>query len=193
MSEFEALNNEEAAELVRLARAGDEAAFSKLFEQYLPLIDTVCARYLSESPSEEEARSEIMAAFWDAVKTYDIHQRSVTFGLYARICIDNRMISAIRKWKKILPTLPLDSKELWELRADMDSDPAQFLIQQEQYLELRRRIDSLLSDMERKVWLLFIEGQTSAEIAETLGITKKDANNAIFRARKKLKQKIPPH
>ena len=102
------------------------------------------------------------------------------------------MISAIRKWKKIRPTLPLDSRELWELRADVESDPAQFVIQQEQYLELRRRIDSLLSDMERRVWLLFIEGQTSAEIAETLGITKKDADNAIFRARKKLKQNLPP-
>lgn len=193
MSKPDSSDIEASVSLVRRAQSGDEMAFSKLFGQYSPLIDSVCARYLSDAPSEQELRSEAIAAFWSAIRSYDLgQQQNVTFGLYAQICLSNRMISCIRKWKRIKPMLSLDSDCATEVGADAESNPAHYVVEQEKYLELRHRMELLLSPKERQVWMLFIEGHTANEIADKLGTEKKDVENAVFRARKKLRQHIPP-
>ncbi len=182
----------EILELVSRAQTGDEGAFSLLFDQYAPLMDSICSYYQAEAPSLEELRSEIMSAFWHAIRTYDTFQGSVTFGLYAKVCLNHKIADCKRKWKRIQPMLSLDTDEIAEPGADDDSNPAHYVMEQENYLELIHRIELLLSPKERRIWLLFAEGSTAAEIAELLNIEKKDAENAIFRARKKLKQHIPP-
>ena len=193
MSKSITSDSESSVSLVQRAQSGDELAFSELFGQYAPLIDSICTRYLPDAPSEQELRSEAIAAFWSAIRSYDLRQqRNVTFGLYAQICLSNRMISCIRKWKRIKPMLSLDTDDIAELGADANSNPAHYIVEQENYLELRHRMELLLSPKERQVWMLFIEGHTAAEIADKLGTEKKDVENAIFRARKKLRQHIPP-
>lgn len=177
--------------LVEKARSGDENALSELYVRYTPLIDSTCAKHARLAPSEEELRSEIISVFWDAVRTYDISQASVTFGHYTQVCINNRVASCLRKWKRMTPVLPLDDAQLSE-QGDDENNPARYLAERERYLDLLGKIERLLSERERQVWLLFIDGRTPSEIAAHLGITKKDVENAIFRARKKLKQHISP-
>ena len=186
-------DSEASVTLVRRAQDGDDTAFAELFEQYTPLIDSVCNRYRSDAPFEQDLHSEAIVAFWNAVRSYDLEQQQrVTFGLYAQICLSNRLISCIRRWKHVKPMLSLDSDGISEIGADEDSNPAHYVVEQEKYLELQHSIELLLSPKERKVWILFIEGFTAAEIADMLGTDKKNVENAIFRARKKLRQHIPP-
>ena len=178
--------------LVEQARSGDENARSELYARYAPLIDSTCSKHVRVAPSEEELRSEVISVFWDAVRTYDVNQASVTFGHYTQICINNRVASCMRKWKRITPVLPLDDAQLSEQGDDDENDPARYLAEREQYLDLLGKIERLLSERERQVWLLFIDGRTPSEIAAHLDVTKKDVENAIFRARKKLRQHISP-
>lgn len=178
-------------ELIRRAQAGDEAAFSELFAQYAHLIDAQCEQYEADAPSEQELRSEAIAAFWHATSKYDTEQLAVTFGLYAQICIGNQLISCLRKWRRMGKTVPLDSAEIEALGAGEDSNPAYYVVEKEQYLALREKMEEALSKGEREVWLLFIAGRTAAEIAQMLKKDKKSVENAIFRARKKLRAAIP--
>ena len=184
--------NHSIARLVSLAQEGDEDAFSRLFDQYTPLIDSFFAKHTGDAPSEQELQSELITAFWDAVRSFDVQRESVTFGLYAKVCLGHRITDCLRKWKRIKPVLSLDSDEISLQGADEESNPAHYVVQRENYLELIRKTELLLSPKERRVWLLFVEGSTAAEIAQELNIEKKDAENAIFRARKKLRQHIPP-
>ena len=184
--------NHSIARLVSLAQEGDEDAFSRLFDQYTPLIDSFFAKHTDDAPSEQELQSELITAFWDAVRSFDVQRESVTFGLYAKVCLGHRITDCLRKWKRIKPVLSLDSDEISLQGADEESNPAHYVVQRENYLELIRKTELLLSPKERRVWLLFVEGSTAAEIAQELNIEKKDAENAIFRARKKLRQHIPP-
>lgn len=182
-----------ASHLVSLAQAGNEDAFSQLFDRYAPLIDSFYAKYAEDAPSEQELRSELIEALWSAIRSYDTGRETVTFGLYAKICLGHKVTDCLRKWKRIKPLLSLDTDEISLQGADEDSNPAYYVAQQEAYLELIRKTELLLSPKERRIWLLFVEGSTASEIAKALNIEKKDVENAIFRARKKLRQHIPPH
>ena len=179
--------------LLRTAQADGEEAYSALFERYAPLIESVCGQYLHEAPSEQELRSAVMESFLQAIRSYNVENQTVTFGLYARICINNRIVDCLRKWKRIPKPLSLDSAEYISLGADESSNPAHSVVAREQYLELRRRMVEALSKKECRIWELFIEGRTTAEIAELLGMERKSVENAIFRARKKLRQSLPKH
>lgn len=192
MNNKHAHKDTETLALLRLAQSGDETAFSELFAQYANLIDAQCAQHAADAPSEEELRSEAIAAFWRAVCKFDTEQSAVTFGLYAQICIGNQLISCLRKWKRMGKTVSFDDDGIASLGADERSNPAYYVLEQEQYLELHRKMEQALSKGERRVWLRFIAGRTAAEIAEELGKDKKSVENTIFRARKKLRAAIPP-
>ena len=88
-------------ELILSVQGGKEAAFSELCEQYAPLIDSMVGRYGSRlkdpGESKEDLRQEAILSFYRAIMTYDIAQTKVTFGLYAKICMRNRMVSLLRK------------------------------------------------------------------------------------------------
>jgi RNA polymerase sigma factor (sigma-70 family) len=90
------------------------------------------------------------------------------------------------------PVLSLDDAQLPQQGVDDENNPARYLAERECYLDLLGKIERLLSERERQVWLLFIDGWTVSEIAAHLETPKKDVENAIFRARKKLRQHIPP-
>ena len=90
--------NEQTAhlDLINAARRGDESAFETLLEAYEPLIDTVSRSFAKEtddSESHEDLRQEACIAFYKAVQTYDSTQAEVSFGLYAKLCVRNRLIS----------------------------------------------------------------------------------------------------
>ncbi len=177
----------EVLSLIVKTQAGDEVAFSELFSLYTNLIDSQCHQYAEGAPSEQELRSEAIAAFWHAACKYDTAQAEVTFGLYARICISNQLISCQRKWRRMSPPISLDTEEMETLGADEKSDPAYYVLEREGYLALQKRMEAVLSPAEKQIWLLFVTGRTAAEIAAELQKDKRSVENAIFRARKKLR------
>ncbi len=179
--------------MIRSAQAGNEAAFTELFSMYEHLIDAQCAQYVSSAPSDQEARSEALAALWRAISTYDTVASPVAFGLYARICIGNALISAVRKWKRMEKPISLDSVEHIALRAEAESNPAHYVQEQEQYDALQARVRETLSPREQQIWIRFVAGYSSAEISRELGVEKKAVDNAIFRARRKLRRVLLPN
>ncbi len=85
---------------------GKTDAFSLLYDRYRPLIEASVVRFsnrfqgeLSEEYSELE--EEAVIALYRAAVSYEPGRHS-TFGLYARVCIRNRLISCIRKHAKRL-------------------------------------------------------------------------------------------
>ena len=187
---MEAVGNStsQARKLIELARKGDENAFTALFRAYSPLIDRSVARYAAEGVPESDLRSDAIDAFSAAVARYDTEQNNVTFGLYAQICIANRLASALRAYRKIHHTVSLDGLDPDALPAGEESNPAHYIMEAERYADLCRKMEAVLSPAEREVWMLFISGLTAPQIAAQLGVGKKSVENTLYRARKKLRE-----
>ena len=177
-------------DLINAVREGDENAFEALLEAYEPLIDTMSRSFANtaeDSESHEDLRQEACIALYKAVQTYDVTQNEISFGLYAKLCVRNRLVSYTRKLRRREPFLPLEE------RIKAQEDVTQGVVAEEAYMELYRRIEAVLSPYENHVWWLYLSGQTTGAIAAQLGKDERSVQNAVYRIRKKLRVALHPN
>lgn len=170
-------------ELILAAKNGDEGAFSELCDKYKPLIENMTDRYIARLNAiiqdKDDLRQEATVAFYRAVTTYDMSQDKVSFGLYAKICIKNRMVSLIRRAnKKSSPKTVSSQKEEGKRIGDRVFD----------FGELISVSERIMSKREALVFSLYIGGKTYKEISELLKVSEKSVDNALFRAKSKIKR-----
>ena len=177
---------------VRRVREGDQEAFASLLEQYRPLLQSQLSSFSCEgqnSADAEDLHQEALMAFYNAILAYDTEQSEVEFGLYAKICISNALISHRRLQKR------REAEQLteeWNLESfikvgESCDDPVVRVLEQEREQVLYAVIRKNLSDFEFRVWQLYMSGRTAAEIGRLVGKDERSASNAVYRIRKKLR------
>lgn len=109
--------------------------------------------------------------------------RDVQFKPYAYVCIRNRIYRALKRAGETLsPVVPLED-DLMEGGAD----PEQLFLGKERLNLVMKKMDDLLSPLERKVFFAHLAGFDYQTISCTLHISQKSIDNALQRVRKKLK------
>lgn len=172
-------------ELAKMTRAGNQDALSTLVNRYSSLAHDLSFGFSVNCSHNEDYSQEALLSLVNAAYTYD-ENKNALFKTYATACMKNRLIDIYRR----------DSKrtDISSLEANLDL-PSQSQLQddyetKEQLDKVVENISVCLSDDERKVILLTLYGLSVAQIAERTGKTAKSVSNALFRARKKLKQSI---
>ena len=176
-------------ELIVDFRAGDQKAFGELLEIYSPLIEASIAKYsgVYESSAEvDDLRQEATVVFYNSVMTYELDQNEVEFGLFAKICIYNALVSFLRAMKRRSAEPVAEIPQNLITVQDFE-DPSARMLEQERLKSLYAVIRKNLSELEYRVWQLYISGRSAAEIAALLSTDEKSVNNAIYRIRKKLR------
>ena len=178
-------------------RAGDgrdeEAesdAFAALMDRYLPLIEKTVSRFDNSQVSDadrEDLRQEALMSLYRAALSFDLCQSNVSFGLYAQICMTNRLISCVRRIARRAEEQPLSLADEAAIPADERGDPAYAYEAQERLRHTYGVLRRVLSAFEFTVWRAYLGGKTAKEIAEEVGKTEKSVTNAIGRIRRKLK------
>lgn len=183
----------EIRELIFRLQSGDEVAYSDLLEIFNPLITSAVAsfvRFLTEGYDEEDIRQDARLALYQAALSYDLHQIKVTFGLYAKICINNALTTKFKRSGKKLPFNFCSLDELDESVGFAADDISSALIDSEAYIELDSKIKGCLSEYEYKVFCMYVEGFGRSEIASKLGKDEKSVSNAVQRVTEKLRKII---
>ena len=183
-------------ELVLQAQAGSREAYLALLSRYRPLLDAAVARFsMSEMTDQERAdmREEAERIFLNAVSTYDTEQEGVDLGLYAKVCLRNGLLSAWRHISSLRRVAPLPLGEgVSEIVSDPDTDLTRQMLEEERFGQLCRTVREYLSDFENQVWWQYVTGVSVAAIAEGLGKDERAVHNAIYRIRKKLRERLSP-
>ena len=189
MSKQSRFKNEEVNKLIELVVAGDSDSFTKLVDQYNPLLKKILNAYTTEEMSKEDVEDlsqEELIAFYRAIINFDKEQTDVEFGLYAKICITNSMISYKRAAAKKSNESLIGDEEMNSI-TDPESEVSKFFEMRESERELGEQIEKTLSGYENEVWSYYVNGCSTREIAAKLNSNEKSIDNAIFRIRKKLK------
>ena len=127
--------------------------------------------------------------FYHAILRYDLSQEKVSFGLYAQVCITNRLISCLRALKRREQEKPLslESEEFSDYPDETEDPPGLRLMQEESFRNTCEVIRKTLSPFEYDVWGYYVKGASASEIAAAVGKNEKAVTNAIGRIRKKLR------
>ena len=179
----------EINKLIELVILGNSDAFSALVEKYNPMLKKIFNSYITDTMSKEDVEDlgqEELIAFYRAIINFDREQHDVEFGLYAKICVTNSMISYKRAAAKKHNESLIGDEEMNSI-SDPDGEVSEFYQRLERARELGEQIEKTLSNYENEVWAFYVNGYSSKEIAIKLGSNEKSIDNAIFRIRRKLK------
>ena len=166
----------DVTDLLLRCRARDDAAFAELVRLYTPMINKTVSSFFEAPYDVSEAYSEACVVLHRAAISYDLGQTEVTFGLYARVCIRNRIIDMLRQ-KKAEPVVSDVDIETLTVRGGIEER----LIMTEAVENYRRIARSVLSKYEYKIFLCVLKGLKTAEIADLLGKSAKSVDNAKSR------------
>lgn len=173
-------------ELITLIRKGSDKAFNLLIFRYTGMVSLLSKKYFSPSLTADDWFQEGMIGFLDAVRTYD-SDGGASFATYATVCIRNRLNSSLRKVKHSADESPSDVISINDDMIPMDS-PENDYIENENYRLFTESAFKQLSETEQKVIGYYLAGFSYVETAEILGISEKSVDNALCRAKSKLKK-----
>lgn len=176
-------------ELISLCGTSQDA-LEIMISRYSRLVRS-CARPLFLAGADhEDLVQEGMIGLLMALRSYDIASE-IPFEAYAAICIRRKLYSAIRaaSAEKHLPlndSVPIQAYSFEaNVHVSRESDPEAALIHREVVRELLDQLKSRLSAAENEVLLLYLEGLSYREIAQSLHCSVKTVDNAVQRIRRK--------
>ena len=167
---------------------GDDAAFSELAARYLKVIRIkACSFREIFSLEREDLYQEGLLGLLDAANSYKPSERT-SFETYAGRCINNRIVSAVRRSSSLKNSFLNNAVPIEEME-DRLSDPQTLLESRDEMDRLLSVIHISLSDFELRVLSLYLGGYKRQEAERKLGISARAFDNAMARVRKKLRQK----
>ena len=170
------------AELCLRCAGGDANAEEALVLRYGELVRRCCRPLFLMGGDSEDLMQEGMLALVLAIRSYQ-PGRGASFATYARSCIHNRLLNAVRTASSLRHealNTALSLEEAAELN-DRRDGPEQQLIQADTLRELR----ACLTALEGQVLERYLMGESYAAIAAALGRSEKSVDNAVQRIRKK--------
>ncbi len=174
-------NDEIVAALLCEIRAGKEEAIGKLLEIYKPLIESKAAEF-SDVLEPDDIRQLCAIGIFEAAQSYSTSRAKdkVTFGLYAKVCVRNRLLSEMRK---LAPAVETTQEE----PPGEDVSPEEEFIRREEVSSALEAAYSRLTEYENLVLQLYLAGKSYAEVAKILNRPLKSVDNAMSRIRSKLR------
>ncbi|WP_026314574.1 RNA polymerase sporulation sigma factor SigH [Heyndrickxia acidiproducens] len=188
-------------ELVEWIHTGESEALDYLIQKYRNFVRAKARSYFLIGADREDIVQEGMIGLYKAIRDYR-EGKLTSFKAFAELCITRQIITAIKTATR-QKHIPLNSyisldKPIYDEESDrtlMDvitgakiSNPEELILIREKYMRIEDKISELLSDLERRVLALYLDGQSYQEISEELNRHVKSIDNALQRVKKKLER-----
>jgi RNA polymerase sporulation-specific sigma factor len=174
-------------ELVLAAQAGQTEAIAALVERLSPLVRSRAKALLPVAGASlgfEDLFQEGMLGLVRSVASYRA-EGGATFRSFAFRCVQNAMLSALRRVKhEMHDSLRDDVSEI----PSEDGTPESLFAHMSDFDGRFDELCAFLSPLEKKILLAKFDGGSYEAIAEKLHVTPKAVDNAIQRVRRKVRQ-----
>ncbi len=173
--------NKGIGELLERIRSGEEKAMEQLLCEYSPLIEAKIAEY-REILEEDDIRQLSAIGLFEAAQSFSEEKArgKVTFGLYAKLCIRNRILSEVRK---LGPAV----EQVEEDRTTDGSSMEEEVIRKYDLAASLAKARKKLTAYEDEVLRLYLRTGSYDEVAKATGKTRKSVDNAMSRIRNKFR------
>ncbi|MGG6312231.1 RNA polymerase sporulation sigma factor SigH [Paenibacillus macerans] len=196
--DYEIQNDEDIVEAVR---DGDSEALEYLINKYRSFVRAKARSYFLIGADREDIIQEGMIGLYKSIRDFR-GDKLASFKAFAELCITRQIITAIKTATR-QKHIPLNSyvsldKPIYDEDSDRTlldvicgsqvSDPEELIINQEEFTGLEDKMSEILSDLERKVLMLYLDGRSYQEIAVDLNRHVKSIDNALQRVKRKLER-----
>ena len=190
-------------ELIQRLRDGEEGIAEYLLDKYKNLVRSKARSMYILGADTEDLIQEGMIGLFKAIKDYDFG-RDAAFSTFADLCVSRQVYTAVSASgrKKHIPLNSYISlsdtvtesangeKPLADVLTSINDDPEAIMIDRENVESIEGFIDTELSSFEKEVLELFLTGMSYVQIAKVLSKDEKATDNALQRAKSKLKKKL---
>jgi RNA polymerase sporulation-specific sigma factor len=188
-------------EIVVEAKKGNGTALEFLINKYKNFVKAKARSYFLIGADREDIIQEGMIGLYKAIRDFKGHKLS-SFRAFAELCITRQIITAIKTATR-QKHIPLNSyvslnKPIYDEDSDRTlldvlsgtkvTDPEELMINREEYKDIEFKIGEILSELERRVLMLYLEGKSYQEIAAELERHVKSIDNALQRVKRKLER-----
>jgi RNA polymerase sporulation-specific sigma factor len=197
-SKFGEMSDEQIIEFVH---QGNSEALDFLIKKYRNFVRAKARSYFLIGADKEDIVQEGMIGLYKAIRDYK-EDKLTSFKAFAELCITRQIITAIKTATR-QKHIPLNSyvsldKPIYDEESDRTlldvisgakvTDPEELIISREEFDNMEDKMAQLLSDLERKVLALYLDGQSYQEISEELHRHVKSIDNALQRVKRKLER-----
>jgi len=198
LSDFQLMIDEE---VVEFAREGDDVALEYMINKYKNFVRAKARSYFLIGADREDIIQEGMIGLYKAIRDFRLDKLS-SFRAFAELCITRQIITAIKTATR-QKHIPLNSyvslnKPIYDEDSDRTlldvisgskiSDPEELIISREEFDDIEEKMGEILSSLEWKVLMSYLEGKSYQEIAEDLKRHVKSIDNALQRVKRKLER-----
>ena len=188
-------------QVVGLAQQGDSVAVEYLLSKYKNFVRSKARSYFLIGADHEDIVQEGMIGLYKAIRDFK-SEKLTSFRAFAELCVTRQIITAIKTATR-QKHIPLNSyvslnKPIYDEESDrtlldviseeVPSDPEAMLIDREDLSFIEGRIGEMLSDLEKQVLVLYMEGKSYVEISKTMGRHVRSVDNALQRIKRKLQK-----
>jgi RNA polymerase sporulation-specific sigma factor len=194
------LKPEVTIQLLKDYKAGDEGARDKVAEGNLRLVMYCARKFENTGILLEDLASIGMIGLMKAIDTFKV-DKLIKFATYAARCINNEILMALRKQKKINATASLedviandwDGNELTLI--DVVPDPgvphfSEAFVRNDNLRLIKEAMDELNDQERQAVTLRLLEGLTQKQAARIMGISQSYVSRLATRAVNRIKKMI---
>lgn len=197
---FEHLTDEE---LLALIQIGNPDALDFLITKYRLFVKAKARTYFLIGADKEDIIQEGMIGLYKAIRDFR-GDKLASFKAFAELCITRQIITAIKTATR-QKHMPLNSyisldKPVYDeesdrtlldmITNDVSESPEERIISQEEYAQLEAKMNEVLSELEKQVLTLYLDGQSYNEISEVLNRHVKSIDNALQRVKRKLERHL---
>ena len=180
-------NKQSDEQCIALAQGGDKGAENELLLRYGDLVRFCARKFFLTGGETEDLIQEGMMGLYQAISEYQM-DKGTPFKPFAKICVSRKMIDAVKRAdsKKNAPMKNYVSI-VSEGDLSLDApDPEEKMIYDDDRRDLNKMLSRILTDVEFKVFTMYMDGATRTEICEITGKSVKSVDNAVQRSKKKL-------
>jgi RNA polymerase sporulation-specific sigma factor len=193
-------------ELIDRLRDGESGITDYIMEKYKNLVRKKAKAMYILGADNDDLIQEGMIGLFKAIRDYD-SGRDASFYTFADLCISRQIYKAVQASNRekhtplntyiSLYTNMADSAndgnpvELVNvLESDIENNPEQLMIDQENVAHIEAIIDKELSSFEKQVLDLYLTGMSYSQIAKVLSRDEKSTDNALQRLKAKLRRVV---
>jgi RNA polymerase sporulation-specific sigma factor len=187
--------------LVEMVHNGDVESLDFLINKYRSFTKAKAGRYFLIGGDKDDIVQEGMIGLFKAIRDFR-EDKLASFKAFAELCITRQIITAIKmatrqKHSPLNSYVSLDkpiyeedsSHTLMEMITGVEiTDPEALYIHQENAKDIHVKMSEFLTDLEREVLSMYMDGHSYQEISTELNRHVKSIDNALQRVKKKLER-----